>query len=691
MVNNMLRDSISIINKSFINEAKNSPNLLSDIAMMEKYMAESYSERIFIELLQNSDDAMATTMKLFVTGKNIFVANNGRVFSDNDINSMCRSGASNKKRANSIGYRGVGFKSTSCLSNEILIFSNDTYFAFSKIKSANALGIKNLDKVPKIRIPFLLSRNEIDKEIDDTVKVLLEEGFTSIFIFENANINILVDELKEISGGYLIFLKSLKKIIIATEYIKKNYYINRIENKVLISGDETSNWLVINSIEKIDEISIAFKIDQNHNIIECHESEGVFHCYLPTSEKNGYKFKINGDFSTDPSRKHLYLDDRTEEIMDKSALLLFSLVKSIVNGSCNNNANILRLISNQMNLYKFSRLLHQKFINLLKNTKWIELKDNRIINIKDYRKKPNWLENNEYNSLQNSKYCNNLQAKGAFNSELGLLISVFLSEYSEREYTVKDFILILKETKFIYETDEYLIGKIYGFIIREVYKSKDTLSYDLGDCLIKIDNIIYKINDIINENIELPARVITGIEEVALSIQLKWFCNNIGIKINGNESCINRFLDSKKVDSGKNKNLFKSNKLNTLRKSMIKWRAAEESCVEIENMMNNKAEDVSKQNLGYDVKSITLDGEIRYIEVKFISKDKSFTMTNNEYSSAHQLGDCYYICLLEERKDELIATYIKNPIENLKMEKRIRQWEWYCDDYKGDEIILKLE
>ena len=49
----MLDKIIEEISKNFINEALSSPNLLSDMAAMEKYMSENYNGRIFIELLLN--------------------------------------------------------------------------------------------------------------------------------------------------------------------------------------------------------------------------------------------------------------------------------------------------------------------------------------------------------------------------------------------------------------------------------------------------------------------------------------------------------------------------------------------------------------------------------------------------------------------------------------------------------------
>ena len=116
-----------------------------------------------------------------------------------------------------------------------------------------------------------------------------------------------------------------------------------------------------------------------------------------------------------------------------------------------------------------------------------------------------------------------------------------------------------------------------------------------------------------------------------------------------------------------------------------KWRSAEQQAVQIEEFLGNKAIDVSKKNIGYDIESTTSSGEKRYIEVKSLQKDSStFAITNNEYTSAHQLGDEYYICLIFDNK----AIYIQNPLKNLVFEKRIRQWEWICEEYSGEELNL---
>ena len=83
---------------------------------------------------------------------------------------------------------------------------------------------------------------------------------------------------------------------------------------------------------------------------------------------------------------------------------------------------------------------------------------------------------------------------------------------------------------------------------------------------------------------------------------------------------------------------------------------------------------------------------MKYIEVKLLSSDKGeFSLTNNEYSSSHQLGQNYYICLVIQKENEIKVIYIKDPINTLHFEKRVKAWEWYCDNFDGDVKIFKLK
>jgi Domain of unknown function (DUF3883) len=93
------------------------------------------------------------------------------------------------------------------------------------------------------------------------------------------------------------------------------------------------------------------------------------------------------------------------------------------------------------------------------------------------------------------------------------------------------------------------------------------------------------------------------------------------------------------------------------------------------------ATDVSKANLGYDLEILLSTGSKIYIEIKSVSAfTEPFKITTNEYSSAHNYGDRYYIAVVINDEPFQIKV-IQNPINSLVFDKKCEQWSWYCDQY----------
>ena len=77
--------------------------------------------RVPYELLQNSDDAGSTVVTITELGDRTWSwANNGRPLTSADAEALCRSASSTKRRGgDSIGYRGIGFKSLAAIASRI--------------------------------------------------------------------------------------------------------------------------------------------------------------------------------------------------------------------------------------------------------------------------------------------------------------------------------------------------------------------------------------------------------------------------------------------------------------------------------------------------------------------------------------------------------------------------------------------
>jgi hypothetical protein len=666
----MINEIINQISDEFILEAKNSPKLLKDMASMELYLAESYGERVLIELLQNADDANSSKVLLKVIGNTIIFANNGRLFNKNDIISICRSGNSNKKRGRDIGYRGVGFKSSTSISKEIIIHSGNAAFTFSKSKCAETLNLKETD-VPTVRVPFPVNKEEIKPEIISIIKKLEAEDYTSIFIFKDSKISIIEQEIKDFDKSSFLFLKNISQFEI--EYKNMNLY--EIQRK-----QEFDNVIVqISNIKELDEWflptvmsenNFAFRLKSNSEIKECKLTEAVFHCYLPTLETTPFKFKINSDFTTDPSRKHLTLDKNTKEHLEKLSDQLMLLIDKCINEEWN-YPELMQLFCDRISYSQISSVLYDNLMNKLKNKIKVTINNGKEINLSNYQVFGELLTSSEKTFIRRkSKF---FKSKSSIHNHISY--ENFFEYFSEKEFSVNDYIVAVKDYNFVSECNSYLLGKIYSRIfknsrINELVENKD---YDFSSCLIKnsegdIVPIVSKDKSIILEE-DFKNSLKTNLDEN----DIKWVQDKIGLL---------------KKSSNKKEGI-KKRKVKTSH-NISRWRTAEQQCVDIEISLGNDAKYVGNQNLGYDVLSKDSEGNVRYIEVKSVSNDNgTFTMTNNEYTSAHDKGEDYYICVIVQKSEGLKATYIKNPLKNAKLEKRVRQWEWFCENFTGSEYSFE--
>lgn len=69
------------------------------------------SGHFIIEFIQNADDSGSHVFRLNASDQYIMIENDGKPFTDKDVESICNSASSNKSPEYNLGYLGVGFKS----------------------------------------------------------------------------------------------------------------------------------------------------------------------------------------------------------------------------------------------------------------------------------------------------------------------------------------------------------------------------------------------------------------------------------------------------------------------------------------------------------------------------------------------------------------------------------------------------
>ncbi len=686
-----MNNELSKLRDSLIAEAKSSPMLLSDLAGLEAYVSESYNSRSFIELLQNADDANATKFYVKRSGDYLFVANNGRPFNIKDLESLCRSASSNKVRGTSIGYRGIGFKSVVSFAKEVHLVSGDFEITFSKGLSKKL--IPQAAKVPLIRIPHELDRS-IRNELSDEIKKIQDEGFKTIFIFSGVVANQIDEEYTSFASTTLLFLHNIQviKIDLSKKVTANIAVINENEKGRYLrvsTTDAISNWFVCSD----SNCSIAFSMN-NGKVSRLSKSEAIIHAFLPTEDSCGLGVVVNGDFSTDPSRRHLIMDETTIKVISKLANLYASLLKYAL---ANNDKEVVDALMPYFDL-KLIQLMKQSFEKeFAKN-----IKDAFGKELSNIKLAPSWLNAEDFAKIMDAS---NLPYIAPECSEI-LGLSDFLKYLGNKPEVVESLI------KKVGKTEISVLGyaQIVAAGIKEVLMNHKLPSLTTTDLVISGGGLcsFKEINDNEEEIDESYVQMLidNGISENDISQFLK----KMGLsKINevqfsdeeddddyfGNDDEEDDYDDEKSYSPTSVSQWFNDADTSTKpvanNEGIQKWRSAEENTLAALNANGFRLKDVSKQNLGFDLEGSDPNGKNIYIEVKSIDYvGQKFRMTNNEFAAAQYKPSNYYLALVYQNKDSFEISLIKDPVNRLNLTRQVVQWVWECSDYEYKPMKFKL-
>jgi superfamily II DNA or RNA helicase len=93
-------------------------------------------------------------------------------------------------------------------------------------------------------------------------------------------------------------------------------------------------------------------------------------------------------------------------------------------------------------------------------------------------------------------------------------------------------------------------------------------------------------------------------------------------------------------------------------------------------------EDVSAENIGYDIRSTSPLGEVRYIEVKARATTGAIVLTPNEWLMAQRLGNEYWLYLVENAATQPQLCIIQNPAAKLQPEEVVEVVRYVVKNWK---------
>ena len=130
---------------------------------------------ILSELLQNADDAGASEAHVSIENDRFVFEHNGADFIESHFASICRFGYSNKRALHTIGFRGIGFKSTFSLGDRVELYTPSLAVAFERARFTEphwieGQGFTSGSTRVEVAIASDLRRREVEKNLDEWLK-----------------------------------------------------------------------------------------------------------------------------------------------------------------------------------------------------------------------------------------------------------------------------------------------------------------------------------------------------------------------------------------------------------------------------------------------------------------------------------------------------------------------------------------
>lgn len=681
------------VRDELLGEAMRSPGLLADLANLERYIAETYSARSFIELLQNADDAKAKRFLVTRHGEWLVCANDGQKFSRQDFYSLCRSASSAKSRGQTIGYRGIGFKSVVGVATSVHLISGGLLATFSRDLTQTCLGSQT--PIPLVRIPHGLALNKNDSVIK-YIQQLEESGYSTIFVLGGLDAERVKYEFDEFDADYLLFLHHINEAILSGAAPRSYRCTRRTRDKntreVSIEGlDRHSEW----RIQRSGECDIAFSL-ADKKPAPLNAADAIVHAFLPTLESTGFGVRINANFSTDPSRTRIIFDDATHACIDDAADAIAGRIAETLFDP-DEDSTVLACLTPTIDLTTLS-LQKRSF-----RTELVSQVKRRLDHVREkITLQPRWLNSSDARNIAISlnQTLVDQEVQTNFMRYLGV-------KTLSTESIVKAAEMLPISPKGCAEIVAYCMQNI-GTGIGPRRLLDTPLWIGSGSTAAASLTALLRVHTPLDQAF-VEMIISTGITDADLSRLLR----SAGIQDDSHlitlpgaghnaPSCTIEPKLSEQSDTDSTDVQASSQRVidpllpdrtskttnRTLTPSIITsrsipaWRGAEQYVALTLSEHGYQMEDRSRQNLGYDLYA-EKEGRKYYIEVKLLDyAGQPFIITTNEEVVARECGDLYVIALvLRGSNEETHIHFIRNPARTLKFVRQCRQWVWECSEY----------
>jgi hypothetical protein len=362
---------IQDINQKRKRERELAPEMAQREDNLLKLMSKSlYGEKVHyaLELIQNAEDADASSITFIFEKDKVIVLNDGVVFDAEDVDAICSVKPGRKK--NKIGFFGVGFKSVFNITNTPQVISSRFNFQIENY----------IYPRPKSNTP-------------DEVKGYYSYEKGSIFVLPQSeglpSTPELIENFKEIDDKILLFLEKLNTLNFIDNVNGERWSIKKPSSDdglvILKDGrtDQTTIWRVFHADLPVSDKEVTIPegkegINQTRIIVAFPADEETkdtnksltIYCYLPIDKRSDIPFLVQADFVPTVGRGNIQEVDWNKWLLKELGLLAAKVIDQIKEDP-----------SLRKDIYSFIPLkeeVREPLMNILSDAMYVSFKEREI-------------------------------------------------------------------------------------------------------------------------------------------------------------------------------------------------------------------------------------------------------------------------------------------------------------------------
>jgi hypothetical protein len=359
---------------------------------LKNQLTQSGKEVFIYELLQNANDYPVSKgekvdVEFYLTDNYLIFQHTGSVFSARNFAAICTINDQDKTaNVETIGYKGIGFKTVFLLNDYVYLQSADYRIRFDRKVS------QEVEAMPWQILPVWTESIDIDKEIESIFSNSKDDFRVQFALrpIRKETMSVFNELLRSTfsSERDILFIPNINSVKVfihnrAPIYRNKDFeswvvtdptnkdYIENISaelresiNDEIKRGENDGSSKIPSKYRNLDKTSVSFACKKKGNVIIPIDNANLY-CYLPTKADFGFKFLLNTDMVPNGPRDSIEPIELNYDFAEIAGLKFFRWIKNLLNEDKYDIGTVFKLIPD-FNSCKREHKQFEKFISRFK-------------------------------------------------------------------------------------------------------------------------------------------------------------------------------------------------------------------------------------------------------------------------------------------------------------------------------------